>query len=101
MVACEPHGLPASAPQALSAAVVGQDPRPRAGRTAARHHHAPHAGWRLDLRTGEFMDREPDPDGVPAALLAVIRKRWKFLCATWDEIYLENPVKSEEDHADE
>ena len=57
--------------------------------------------WRLDLRTGEFMDREPDPDGVPAALLAVIRKRWKFLCATWDEIYLENPVKSEEDHADE
>lgn len=57
--------------------------------------------WRLDLRTGEFMDREPDPDEVPAALLAVIRKRWKFLCATWDEIYLENPVKSEEDHADE
>ena len=57
--------------------------------------------WRLDLRTGEFMDREPDPDGVPAALLAVIRKRWEFLCATWDEIYPENPVKSEEDHADE
>jgi hypothetical protein len=52
--------------------------------------------WRLDLRTGEFLDREPDPDEVPEALLATIRRQWTLLCETWDEMYPENPVASEE-----
>jgi hypothetical protein len=52
--------------------------------------------WRLDLRTGDFLDREPDPDEVPEALLAAIRRQWALLCERWDEMYPENPVASEE-----
>lgn len=52
--------------------------------------------WRLDLRTGELLDREPDPDEVPEALLAAIRKRWAALCEKRGELHPENPVASEE-----
>jgi hypothetical protein len=52
--------------------------------------------WRLDLRTGDFLDREPDPDEVPEALLAAILRHWALLCDRWDEMYPENPVTSEE-----
>jgi hypothetical protein len=53
--------------------------------------------WRWDLRTGEFMDAEPDPDDVPEELLKEVRGKWELLRARWDEMYPENPVHSEED----
>ena len=53
--------------------------------------------WRLDLRTGEFLDRDPDPDEVPEELLVAIRRRWSVLCKSWDELYPGNPVAPEDD----
>lgn len=53
--------------------------------------------WRIDLRTGEFMDTEPDPAEVPAALVALIRRAdaWRRLCGAWDAMYPDNPVAGE------
>lgn len=53
--------------------------------------------WRRDLRTGEFMDEEPDPKDVPEDLLKEVNDNWDVLCTKWDEMYPENPVHSEED----
>jgi len=52
--------------------------------------------WRINLRTGQFMDAEPDPAEVPRSILRVIEENWDFLCASWDEMYPENPVASRE-----
>lgn len=61
--------------------------------------------WRLNLRTGEFMDRRPDPSRVPNKLLGFIRgnQTWQWLCEQWDLKYPNNPVVSheEEDSGDE
>jgi hypothetical protein len=46
--------------------------------------------------TVKIGDREPDPDEVPEALLAAIRRQRVLLCERWDEMYPENPVASEE-----
>ncbi len=53
--------------------------------------------WRQDLRTGKFMDEEPDPNEVPEDLLKEVKDNWDVLCTTWDEMYPENRVHSEED----
>jgi hypothetical protein len=55
--------------------------------------------WRINLRTGEFMDRQPDPGDVPANLLDHIHleKNWKTLCDEWDRKYPANPVAEHED----
>jgi hypothetical protein len=55
--------------------------------------------WRIDLRTGEFLDKRPKPSEVPDELLDVIRKKknWKWLCEKWDKKYPDNPVKNNED----
>lgn len=53
--------------------------------------------WRLDLREGTFLDREPPPRDLPAELLAVMWSARGTLCRTWDEMYPENPVFSRED----
>jgi hypothetical protein len=53
--------------------------------------------WRINLRTGEFMDRLPDSSGVPGELLKIIRSHWKWLCDRWDGKYPDNPVVSEAD----
>lgn len=53
--------------------------------------------WRLCLRTGEFLDDQPDPKEVPAELLAFIRANWKQLQQQWDAMYPENPVARERD----
>jgi hypothetical protein len=37
--------------------------------------------WRLDLRTGEYMDKEPDPDDVPSAVRNCIDANWETLCS--------------------
>lgn len=53
--------------------------------------------WRIDLRTGQFMDRQPDPEDVPAELVAHIKKAgsWRLLCEQWDRKYPSNPVRGE------
>jgi hypothetical protein len=50
--------------------------------------------WRIDLRTGEFMDDQPDPPEVPDAILALIRadETWRLLCEEWNQMYPTNPV---------
>jgi hypothetical protein len=73
--------------------------------------HPPHVSiirgtdtWRINLRTGEFMDKRPKPSDVPDELLGVIRseENWKTLCEQWDQKYPDNPVvnKEEEDKED-
>jgi len=50
--------------------------------------------WRLDLRTGQFMDRLPDPTEVPQELVDHIKQpaNWQLLCEQWDRKYPSNPV---------
>lgn len=50
--------------------------------------------WRIDLRTGKFMDQHPDPLDVPQRLLDHIRSKdvWKKLRGEWDKKYPNNPV---------
>ncbi|MEX2120597.1 MAG: hypothetical protein WD847_13470 [Pirellulales bacterium] len=52
--------------------------------------------WRINLRTGGFMDRRPKPSEVPDELLEVIREKgnWEWLCRQWDAKYPDNPVSS-------
>ncbi len=51
--------------------------------------------WRLDLRTTEFMDDDPDPTRVPGTLLDYIDKHWEQICMEWDKMYPENPVQGD------
>jgi hypothetical protein len=55
--------------------------------------------WRINLRTGEFMDTQPSPSEVPAPIVTLIRQTaiWRQLCAAWDEMYPNNPVSSAEE----
>jgi hypothetical protein len=53
--------------------------------------------WRLDLRTGEYLDKEPDPAEVPKAVRKVIDANWDTLRAAWDAMYPENPIEADED----
>lgn len=51
--------------------------------------------WRIGLRDGAFLDKEPAPDEVPPELVAFVLAQMDDLAARWDEMYPENPVKSE------
>jgi len=53
--------------------------------------------WRINLRTREFMDREPEPSRLPEDLLDFVRNNWGWACESWDAIYPDNPVEGEED----
>jgi hypothetical protein len=53
--------------------------------------------WRLGLRSGTFLDEEPDPAEVPFELVEEVRASWVELRTAWDEMYPENPVESEDD----
>lgn len=57
--------------------------------------------WRIDLRTGEFMDKSPDPADLPVALLAHIHEAtvWELLVKKWDAKYPNNPVNGPEESA--
>jgi hypothetical protein len=50
--------------------------------------------WRIDLRTGTFMDISPDPSEVPSELIQRIagRETWQRLRDAWDRMYPTNPV---------
>jgi hypothetical protein len=54
--------------------------------------------WRIDLRTGEFMDDSPAPTEVATELIELIRgeETWQELCNQWDQMYPDNPVVDEE-----
>jgi len=54
--------------------------------------------WRIDLRTGAFMDDSPDASEVPSELVALVKSEanWQRLCDAWDRMYSDNPVSSEE-----
>lgn len=55
--------------------------------------------WRLNLRTGEFMDDVPDPSDVPIDLIGHIKSEetWQLLQAEWDKKYPGNPVSGDDD----
>lgn len=52
--------------------------------------------WRLGLRDGEFLDRDPPPDAVPAELVDHVRRRIATYADAWDRMYPENPVPATE-----
>jgi hypothetical protein len=56
--------------------------------------------WRVDLRTGQFLDRKPDPNDVPKELLDEFKRQSDVLRRAWDEMYPENPVESKESSDD-
>lgn len=50
--------------------------------------------WRIDLRNGNFLDKDPPPGEVPDELVAFIRKQMDELIENWDRMYPGNPVWS-------
>lgn len=54
--------------------------------------------WRINLRTGEFMDKQPDPDDVPEGVTAFIQKQsnWQLFHKKWDKKYPMNPVRDKD-----
>lgn len=54
--------------------------------------------WRIDERTGEFVDDSPDPSEVSDELIELIEgeANWKLLCDEWDKMYPDYPVSGEE-----
>ena len=59
--------------------------------------------WRINLRTGQFMDAKPDPSDVPAEIIDLIMEEdtWPQLCDEWDNMYPNNPVSGEDDNENE
>lgn len=52
--------------------------------------------WRVNLRTGNFMDASPDPSAVPDEVVNHMRSHWERLCRKWDEMYPDNPMKNDD-----
>ena len=48
--------------------------------------------WRIDLRTGAFMDREPPKRKVDRALVIFILRHKAELVNAWNKKYPHNPV---------
>ena len=61
------------------------------------------AAWRINLRTGRFMDKRPKPADVPDEVIEHImsEENWDLLRQQWDLMYPRNPVQGEEDQAGE
>ena len=59
--------------------------------------------WWINLRTGEFMDRQPDPADVPDEIIDHIKaeENWALLCEQWDKKYPANPVYDPDDNDEE
>ena len=48
--------------------------------------------WRLGLRDGGFLDREPSPRRLPAQLVSYVLDQVDLLRAEWDRRFPDNPV---------
>jgi hypothetical protein len=57
--------------------------------------------YRLNLRTGEFMDREPNPKDVPKQLKKDIWEQRSRLIAEWNKMYPEMGVSLEAETHDD
>lgn len=55
--------------------------------------------WRINLRTGEFMDDKPKPADVLSEIIDRIMEEdaWQELCNEWDGMYPNNPVSGEDE----
>ncbi len=53
--------------------------------------------WRINLRTGECMDRRPKPSDLPQDLIDIVKANWHWLCQQWDAKYPDNPVEGDKD----
>ena len=51
--------------------------------------------WRLALRSGAFLEESQSWEQIDAAVRQVIDANWKNLQASWDALYPENPIASE------
>ncbi len=54
------------------------------------------SAWRLDLRTGRFMDQAASWRDVDARVRTAIESAWTRLRSEWDSMYPENPVGDRE-----
>ena len=52
--------------------------------------------WRLDLRSGRFLDKEPAPNEVPKEVVDEVRSKLTLLRQEWDRMFPENRVFSPE-----
>jgi hypothetical protein len=50
--------------------------------------------WRLSLRTGRLLDRQPSERLVPKDLIEFVRTHLPVLAEHWDSMYPSNPVRS-------
>jgi hypothetical protein len=48
--------------------------------------------WRINLRTGNFMDSRPSPRGVDKRVLVTIKERLPALREAWNRMFPNNPV---------
>src|SRR4051812_5719245 len=53
--------------------------------------------WRINLRTGTFMDRLPPERDVDDEVIEAIHQNWELLKQQWDRIHPDNPVEGGED----
>jgi len=53
--------------------------------------------WRINLRTGMFLEDDPNPADVPDELMTYIKdeQTWKRLCDEWNRLYPNNVVSSD------
>jgi hypothetical protein len=54
------------------------------------------SAWRFDLRSEQFLDKEPNPREVPEEVMGAIRSNLALLRQEWDRIYPENCISSTE-----
>ena len=54
--------------------------------------------WRINLRTGAFMDKNPPPREVPRGLVDEVKQHMEELVQEWDRMYPSNPVESGHSH---
>ena len=50
--------------------------------------------WRFDVRSGTFLDREPDPKEIPEEIVEALRSNLELLRQEWDRMFPRNPVLS-------
>lgn len=48
--------------------------------------------WRIDLRTGRFLEADASWRGVDPRVRGAVEDAWEQLCRAWDATYPDNPV---------